>query len=111
MCDSKLSGFKFFPQALAVLCFVAGQYVKEALRSTTKQATVLIAMKPLFNVSRKTYSMTQKNEQAGSPFIIRISSLCLDSRSRLFLLTQYPFFLTSRNKQLGCGERSSLTPP
>lgn len=39
----------------------------------------------LFNVSRKAHSVTQKNEQAGSSFIIRIFSLCLGSRNRLFL--------------------------
>jgi hypothetical protein len=70
----------------AVLCFVAGQCVGEALRSATKQVTVLIARRPLFNVSGKAHFMTQKNEQAGSSFIIRIFSLCLGSRSRLFLL-------------------------
>lgn len=81
------------------------------MRSATEQAIVLIAMRPLFNVSRKAHSMTQKNEQAGSSFIIRIFSLCLGSRSRLFLLAQYSFFLTSRRAQFGCGERSSLPRP
>lgn len=45
--DSRLFGFKFFPWALVVLCFVAGQCVGKALWSATEQAIVLIAMRPL----------------------------------------------------------------